>query len=34
MTCDVCGAKIIPGVVCCDLAMAELDEENIERGID
>lgn len=37
MTCDVCGEKTILGVVCCDLLIAELgdeDEPAIVRGID
>lgn len=29
MTCDVCGEKTIPGLVCCDLLMAELDDEQV-----
>ena len=37
MTCDVCGEKTIPGLVCCDLLIAGLDDEEdsaIVRGID
>jgi hypothetical protein len=35
MTCDVCGDTVPPGVVCCDLLIAELDDEpSISRGID
>lgn len=35
MTCDVCGEKTIPGLVCCDLLIAELDDEpSVVRGVD
>jgi hypothetical protein len=36
MTCDVCGEKTFPGVVCCDLLMDELgdDDPAIVRGSD
>lgn len=37
MTCDVCGEKTIPGVVCCDLLIADLgdeDDTSAVRGID
>jgi hypothetical protein len=35
MTCDVCGEKTFPGLVCCDLLINELDDEPaIVRGSD
>lgn len=27
MTCDLCGEKTFPGMVCCDLLIAALDDE-------
>lgn len=32
MTCPVCGEKAIPGLVCCDLLMDELDEVSRLEG--
>lgn len=29
MTCPVCGEKSIPGLVCCDIAMTELDGDDV-----